>query len=90
MSELAFDGTPLHSLIAQDPTPGAAACGPPTPRATPYDATARGETTAPCAHTLLFAEQIQRAHIAVLAAHDAIARHQLLLAEETAGTVTDR
>jgi hypothetical protein len=90
VSELAFDGTPLHSLIAQDPAPVTAACGPPAPREAPYDATAQGETTAPCAHTLLFAEQIQRAHIAVLAAHDAIARHQLLLAEETDGIGTDR
>ncbi|MFF5439232.1 hypothetical protein [Streptomyces achromogenes] len=86
MSELAFDGTPLHTLIAWAPAPATAACAPPTARAAPYHAAAQPPTTAPHPYALLLAERIQQAHAAVLAAHDAIARHQLLPAEESAGT----
>ncbi|WP_318199233.1 hypothetical protein [Streptomyces sp. SCL15-4] len=90
MSELDFDGTPLHTLIACAPAPATAVGAPPTARAAPYHAAAQPPTPAPHTHALLLAERIQQAHAAVLAAHDAIARHQLLLAEESAGTRLDR
>ncbi|MCS0603054.1 hypothetical protein NX794_17810 [Streptomyces sp. LP11] len=80
MSELAFDGTPLHTLLAEDTAPTSTAA--PAPGA-PALITATGT---PRASALLLTEQIQRAHAAVLAAHHAIARHQVRLAGEGTGT----
>ncbi|CAL9325722.1 hypothetical protein [Streptomyces sp. SudanB182_2057] len=91
MSELAFDGTPLHTLLAQDPAPATAACPLPDPSgAACHTAAAQPPATVLREFSLLLADQVQRAHVAVLTAHHAIARHQVRLAEESAGTGLDR
>ncbi|WP_181793956.1 hypothetical protein [Streptomyces sp. WELS2] len=91
MSELAFDGTPLHTLLAQDPTPAAAAHTVRGPGPAPcHTAVGQPPTTVPHGFSLLLADRLQQAHVAVLTAHHAIARHQVRLAEESAGTGLDR
>ncbi|MEU6482194.1 hypothetical protein ABZ858_36030 [Streptomyces sp. NPDC047017] len=97
MSELIFDGTPLHTLLTQDTTPMTAApaladSAPTAPApAVPASIRVTPAGSPPRAPAVLLSEQIQQAHAAVLAAHHAIARHQVRLAqvrlaEESVGT----
>ncbi|MGW1602937.1 hypothetical protein [Streptomyces eurythermus] len=90
MSELAFDGTPLHTLLAQDPTPATATRALRGPGGEPCHTAAGHPLTTPRGFSLLLADQLQQAHFAVLTAHHAIARHQVRLTEESAGTGLDR